>query len=186
MSVKRGQVRAHNRTSCNYLFKMGLLASAGATGLISVTGALAQQTPTPAPSSQIETITVSASRQGNENIQSVPMAISAINPAELENFGLSGLEDYTRMVPSLTLQELGPGINKIDIRGVNTSGIDYTDVQDRPLVAQYLDDTPISLQAQNPDLKVYDLERVEVLRGPQGTLYGEGAMAGTIRLITKQ
>lgn len=186
MSVKRGPARTHHRIFRNYLFKMGLLASAGATGLIAGSGALAQQTPAPAPSSQIETITVSASRQGNENIQSVPMAISAINPAELENFGLSGLEDYTRMVPSLTLQELGPGINKIDIRGVNTSGIDYTDVQDRPLVAQYLDDTPISLQAQNPDLKVYDLERVEVLRGPQGTLYGEGAMAGTIRLITKQ
>ena len=99
---------------------------------------------------------------------------------------MAGSEDYAKTVPSLSLQQLGPGINKIDIRGITTSGLDYTDVQDRPLVTVYLDDTPISLQAQNPDLKVFDLERVEVLRGPQGTLYGAGAMAGTIRLITEE
>jgi iron complex outermembrane receptor protein len=148
----------------------------------------AQQAPAPAQASQsqLEQIVVTASRQGEQNIQDIPMAISAIAPQSLEIFGLSGMEDYSRMVPSLNLQQLGPGINKIDIRGITTSGIDYTDVQDRPLVTVYLDDTPISLQAQNPDLKVFDLERVEVLRGPQGTLYGAGAMSGTIRLITKK
>jgi outer membrane receptor protein involved in Fe transport len=151
----------------------------------------AQQAPAPQSQStessdQLEQVVVTASRQGEQNIQDIPMAISAITPQSLETFGLSGLEDYSRMVPSLNLQQLGPGINKIDIRGITTSGIDYTDVQDRPLVTVYLDDTPISLQAQNPDLKVFDLERVEVLRGPQGTLYGAGAMAGTIRLITKK
>jgi outer membrane receptor protein involved in Fe transport len=135
---------------------------------------------------QLEQVVVTASRQGEENIQNIPMAISAISPESLEKFGLGGLEDYAKMVPSLSLQQFGPGINKIDIRGITTSGIDYTDVQDRPLVAVYLDDTPISLQAQNPDIKVFDLERAEVLRGPQGTLYGAGAMSGTIRLITKK
>jgi iron complex outermembrane receptor protein len=136
--------------------------------------------------SQLDQIVVTASRQGEENIQNIPMAISAISPDSLEKFGLGGLEDYAKMVPSLSLQQFGPGINKIDIRGITTSGIDYTDVQDRPLVTVYLDDTPISLQAQNPDIKVFDLERAEVLRGPQGTLYGAGAMSGTIRLITKK
>ncbi len=135
-------------------------------------------------SGQLKEIVVSASREGQENIQKIPMAISAIRPNALEQFGLGGLSDYAKMVPSLTLQQFGPGINKIDIRGITTSGIDYTDVQDRPLVAIYLDDTPISLQAQNPDLKVFDLKRVEILRGPQGTLYGAGSMSGTIRLIT--
>jgi iron complex outermembrane receptor protein len=151
--------------------------------------AAAQQAPaaqTQANQSQLEQIVVTSSRQGEQNIQDIPMAISAITPQSLETFGLTGIEDYSRMVPSLNMQELGPGINKIDIRGITTSGIDYTDVQDRPLVTVYLDDTPISLQAQNPDLKVFDLERVEVLRGPQGTLYGAGAMSGTIRLITKK
>ncbi|MGA2710450.1 MAG: TonB-dependent receptor [Steroidobacteraceae bacterium] len=146
----------------------------------------AAQSQTSQSSSQLEPVVVTASRQGEQNIQDIPMAISAITPQSLETFGLSGMEDYSRMVPSLNLQQLGPGINKIDIRGITTSGIDYTDVQDRPLVTVYLDDTPISLQAQNPDLKVFDLERVEVLRGPQGTLYGAGAMSGTVRLITKK
>jgi iron complex outermembrane receptor protein len=151
--------------------------------------AVAQQAPaaqTQTSQSQLEQIVVTSSRQGEQNIQDIPMAISAVTPQSLETFGLSGMEDYSRMVPSLNLQQLGPGINKIDIRGITTSGIDYTDVQDRPLVTVYLDDTPISLQAQNPDLKVFDLERVEVLRGPQGTLYGAGAMSGTIRLITRK
>jgi outer membrane receptor protein involved in Fe transport len=59
-----------------------------------------------------------------------------------------------------------------------------SDTSDRSLVAVYLDDTPISVQGQTPDLKIYDLERVEILRGPQGTLYGAGSMSGTIRFIT--
>ena len=96
----------------------------------------AQQAPAPAQASQsqLEQIVVTASRQGEQNIQDIPMAISAIAPQSLEIFGLSGMEDYSRMVPSLNLQQLGPGINKIDIRGITTSGIDYTDVQDRPLL----------------------------------------------------
>jgi outer membrane receptor protein involved in Fe transport len=133
-----------------------------------------------------EEIVVTASRNGAANVQNVPIAVSVIRPDALESFGGSGLEDFTQMVPSLSMQEDGPGINKINIRGIVTSGLDYTDVQDRPTVAVYLDETPISLQAQNPDLKVFDLSRVEVLRGPQGTLYGAGAMSGTIRLITQK
>ena len=82
-------------------------------------------------STQLEQVVVTASRQGAENIQNVPMAISAISPDSLERFGLGGLEDYAKLVPSLSLQQFGPGINKIDIRGITTSGIDYTDVQDR-------------------------------------------------------
>ena len=176
-----------NRTRCGAATLTAL--SFAAWSFAAPPEAVAQQAPaaqTQTSQSQLEQIVVSSSRQGEQNIQDIPMAISAVTPQSLETFGLTGIEDYSRMVPSLNLQQLGPGINKIDIRGITTSGIDYTDVQDRPLVTVYLDDTPISLQAQNPDLKVFDLERVEVLRGPQGTLYGAGAMSGTIRLITKK
>jgi outer membrane receptor for ferrienterochelin and colicin len=72
------------------------------------------------------------------------------------------------------------------MRGIVTNELDPTNSQSRALVALYLDDSAITQQAFNPDLHVYDLERVEVIRGPQGTLYGAGAMAGTIRLITKK
>jgi outer membrane receptor protein involved in Fe transport len=135
---------------------------------------------------QAEEVVVTASRNGAANVQNVPIAVSVIKPEALDAYGGTGLLDYTETVPSLSIEDFGPGINKITIRGINTTGLDYTNVQDRPLVAIYLDDTPISLQSQNPDLKVFDLSRVEVLRGPEGTLYGAGAMAGTIRLITQK
>jgi outer membrane receptor protein involved in Fe transport len=147
--------------------------------------AASRQTAAPAKDS-VEQVTVTASRNGAANVQNVPIAVSVIKPEALDQYGGTGLLDYTQTVPSLSIQDLGPGINKITIRGVNTTGLDYTNVQDRPLVAVYLDETPISLQSQNPDLKVFDLSRVEVLRGPEGTLYGAGAMAGTIRLITQK
>ncbi len=70
------------------------------------------------------------------------------------------------------------------MRGLTTGAYAGSDTSDRSLVAVYLDDTPISVQGQTPDLRVYDLERVEILRGPQGTLYGASSMAGTIRFVT--
>ena len=92
--------------------------------------------------------------------------------------------DLARFVPSLSITEDAPGSNKIDMRGLSTGAYASSDTSDRSLVAVYLDDTPISVQGQTPDLRVFDLDRVEVLRGPQGTLYGAGSMAGTIRFIT--
>jgi len=159
---------------------------ASAPWVLGIAPARADTEPAQPTATKPDEIVVTANRNGAANIQNVPITVSVIRPETLESFGGSGLEDYTQTVPSLSMQEDGPGINKINIRGVVTSGLDYTDVQDRPTVAVYLDETPISLQAQNPDLKVFDLARVEVLRGPQGTLYGAGAMSGTIRLITKK
>ncbi len=114
----------------------------------------------------------------------MPLAISVVNTDALEKSGATNFSSIAKFTPGLVFQEGAPGVNKIDIRGLATGGIVTSDVSERSLVAVYLDDTPISLQGQTPDLRVYDLERVEVLRGPQGTLYGAGSMAGTIRFIT--
>jgi len=84
------------------------------------------------------------------------------------------------------MQSVSPGENVIDMRGLVTSEVNPTNAQQRSLVALYLDDASIGQEGFNPDLHVYDLERIEVIRGPQGTLYGAGSMAGTIRLITKK
>ncbi len=135
---------------------------------------------------QIEEITVTATRQGRENIQNVPMAITALSPTMLSTLNLDGLQDYTKLAPSLSMEQEGAGFNSITIRGLATRQLDTSETEDRSLVAVYLDDTPISLKSGTPDLKVVDLEDVEILRGPQGTLYGAGAMAGTIRLVTKK
>ncbi|MET3471113.1 outer membrane receptor protein involved in Fe transport [Novosphingobium sp. 1529] len=136
------------------------------------------------PSGKIEDIVVTASRSGAESVQKVPIAISVVNVDTITKSGQGNLSDLQRFVPSLSITESAPGFNKFNMRGLSTGGYRTSDTSDRSLVAVYLDDTPISVQGQTPDLKVYDLERVEVLRGPQGTLYGAGSMAGTVRFVT--
>jgi outer membrane receptor protein involved in Fe transport len=134
----------------------------------------------------LQEIVVSASRVGDESVQKVPMAISVVSPAALDAKGLSGISDFVGELPSVNLQSVSPGENVVDMRGLVTNEVNPTNAQQRSLVALYLDDASIGQEGFNPDLHVYDLERVEVIRGPQGTLYGAGSMAGTIRLITKK
>ncbi|KPF73483.1 hypothetical protein IP88_09145 [alpha proteobacterium AAP81b] len=155
------------------------------TSLLSIVAATAvSAAETEAPTDEI---IVTAERGAARNLQDVPIAVTAITPDRLDRTASFSLADLTRYTPALNIVEAGPGINKIEIRGLTTGQLvpnSTSDVQDRSLVAVYLDDAVISLQGQNPDLKVIDLERVEVLRGPQGTLYGAGSMTGTIRYIT--
>src|ERR1700727_1236133 len=161
-----------------------LAAMTGAV-LIALTPSVHAQS-APSNSEGLEEIVVSATRQGVESVQRVPMAITVISATELQNKGLGSVADFGRTIPSVNMQEDSPGVNAIEMRGVVTTGPDITTLQDRSLTSTYLDDAPISIQSANPDLKVFDLERIEVIRGPQGTLYGAGSMSGTIRMITKK
>ena len=146
----------------------------------------AQANPQPAPanSGELTDIVVTANRSGAESLQNVSMPISVVNVDQITKSGQGNLSDLAKFTPSLSITEGAPGYNKFNMRGLSTGGYASSDTSDRSLVAVYLDDTPISVQGQTPDLKVYDLERVEILRGPQGTLYGAGSMAGTIRFVT--
>ena len=146
--------------------------------------ALAHGVASAADAPKSDEIVVTANRSGAESLQHVAMAISAINTDRLDKAGANSFTDLAHLTPSLNITEGAPGFNKFDMRGLTTGAYRTSDTSDSSLVAIYLDDTPISIQGQTPDLKVYDLERVEVLRGPQGTLYGAGSMAGTIRFIT--
>ena len=134
----------------------------------------------------LQEIVVSATRLGEESVEKIPMAISVISPAALDAKGLSGISDFLGELPSVNLQSVSPGENTLSMRGLVTAEVNPTNAQQRSLVALYLDDSSIGQEGFNPDLHVYDLERIEVIRGPQGTLYGAGSMAGTIRLITKK
>lgn len=134
----------------------------------------------------LQEIVVSATRVGDESVQKIPMAISVVSPAALDSKGLGSISDFVGELPSVNMQSVSPGENVIDMRGLVTSEVNPTNAQQRSLVALYLDDASIGQEGFNPDLHVYDLERIEVIRGPQGTLYGAGSMAGTIRLITKK
>jgi iron complex outermembrane recepter protein len=169
------------------------LVSVGAAALAAGAPAAAQTTPegegtdtsvSGAASAELDDIIVTANRAGAESLQKLPTAIAVVNVDQVTKSGQGNLVDIAKFTPSLSITEGGPGFNKFNMRGLSTGGYASSDTSDRTLVAVYLDDTPISVQGQTPDLRVYDLERVEVLRGPQGTLYGAGSMAGTIRFVT--
>jgi outer membrane receptor protein involved in Fe transport len=161
-----------------------ILLSAVSLSALSASGAFAQTAAPSTGSNQLQEVVVTANRSGAESVQNVAIPISVVNPTEADRSGLGNLSDLTKFSPSLSIVEGAPGFNQITMLGLTSMPYRTSDTSDRSLVAVYLDDTPISVQGQTPDLRVYDLERVEILRGPQGTLYGDSSMAGTIRYIT--
>lgn len=137
---------------------------------------------------QIETIQVTATKR-SESIQEIPVSVTALNGEALENLGVDNFQDYVEFLPNVVFQGTGPGQNEIYIRGAATSqtNIAVSSVQAlQPSVALYLDEQPISMQGRNLDIFATDMERVEVLPGPQGTLFGASSQSGTVRLITKK
>lgn len=130
-------------------------------------------------------IIVTATRR-NSTVQDVPFSINAQSEADLQRSGATTIEDISRNVAGLTVQNLGPGQSQVAVRGVSSGQI----VRDQPGVKEqvgiYLDESVISLSLFTPDIDLFDLNRVETLRGPQGTLFGSGSVGGTIRYITNQ
>ena len=130
----------------------------------------------------LEEVIVTAERR-TQNQQDVPTALQAFTGRGLERRGADGFEDYVLSVPGLSFRDQGAGATRIAIRGVsNVSASDFGVTTPVSTVGLYLNDVPIQGTSQLPDLNLYDLERIEVLKGPQGTLYGEGAMGGAIRM----
>jgi iron complex outermembrane receptor protein len=118
-------------------------------------------------------------------LQDVPFSVAAPSESQIRNAGADSIVDLARNVTGLTISDLGPGQSQIAIRGISSGQV----IRDQPGVKEqvgvYLDETPISVALFTPDLVLYDLERFEVLRGPQGTLFGAGSESGTLRYITK-
>jgi len=133
----------------------------------------------------VEEITVTAMLR-EQNVNDVPFSIAAPSESDLRERGVDDLEGVARNVGSFTVQNLGPGQSQVAMRGVSSGQI----VRDQPGVKEqvgaYLDDTNISLSLFTPDLDLFDVGRVEVLRGPQGTLFGAGSLSGTVRYISNQ
>ncbi len=135
----------------------------------------------------LEEVVVTA-RKRAESMFKVPIGITVMGEDYIDNLGAQDFTDLMPSVASLNAFQNGPGRTRLSIRGVG-SGTNVTndnDTQNGETVSIYLDEIPISLGTLNPELGLFDLERVEVLRGPQGTLYGAGAMAGTIRQVSKK
>jgi iron complex outermembrane recepter protein len=170
----------------------GPTALAWALLLASASASLGQSTPPPDPApagepevTAAEEITVTA-RKREESIQDVPFSVAAPSEEELRARGVEDLEGVAVNVPGFTVQNLGPGQSQVAMRGVSSGQI----VRDQPGVKEqvgiYLDESAISLSLFTPDIDLFDMSRVEVLRGPQGTLFGAGSLSGTVRYITNQ
>jgi outer membrane receptor protein involved in Fe transport len=137
---------------------------------------------------KIEVIEVTATKR-TESIQEVPVTVTALTGDSLEALGVSNFDEYVEFLPNVVFQGTGPGQNEIYIRGAATTqtNIAVSSVQAlQPSVAFYLDEQPVSMQGRNLDVYATDVERVEVLPGPQGTLFGASSQSGTVRLITNK
>jgi outer membrane receptor protein involved in Fe transport len=134
--------------------------------------------------SNIEEIIVTATKR-ESRIEDLPMSVQAITGSRLESANVNDFMDYAELIPSLSYIQYGPGRSAFYIRGTsdgnfgNLAGPNTT-------VAMYIDESPINTVGLNPDLHIYDMERIEVLNGPQGTLYGSSAQGGTVKLITNK
>jgi iron complex outermembrane receptor protein len=120
-----------------------------------------------------------------ENLQSVPISIQALSTQKLSEANVSNFNDYTKLTPSVSFQTTEPGVTNVYIRGV-ASGGDGNHSGSLPSVGVYLDEQPVTTIGGTLDVHIYDIARIEVLRGPQGTLYGASSEAGTIRIITNK
>ncbi len=129
---------------------------------------------------------VVTARKREETVEEVPISVAAPTESELRDRGATTLEEVAQNVAGFTVQNLGPGQSQVAMRGVSSGQI----VRDQPGVKEqvgvYLDESVVSLSLFTPDLDLFDLSRIEVLRGPQGTLFGSGSESGTVRYITNQ
>ena len=164
---------------------MARLGLSTALGVCLCGVASAQQAPAPATNTQLEEIVVTASKRSS-TVQETPLSISAVTGQDMLDRGITDFNSVAATTPGVSLKSSGPGQTEFELRGLTSSG------GSSPTVGFYLDDVPLTAPAtaQNGkvviDPNVYDLNRVEVLRGPQGTLYGAGSEGGTIKIITNQ
>ncbi|TDF39924.1 TonB-dependent receptor [Alteromonadaceae bacterium M269] len=169
-----------NKVSAGILAALGTLF--GVAGNASAQDATNQDV---AEEAAIEKITVTATKRAS-SIKDVPFSVNAQSQADIERAGATNLEEVSRNVAGLIIQNLGPGQSQVAVRGVSAGQIARDQPGVKEQVGVYLDESVISLSLFTPDLDLYDLNRVETLRGPQGTLFGSGSIGGTIRYITNQ
>ncbi|MFW6092858.1 MAG: TonB-dependent receptor [Pseudomonadota bacterium] len=137
---------------------------------------------------ELEELVVTATKR-QASMQTVPVSVNALQEDALDDYRVQDFGDYVQMLPNVNIQGTGPGQNEVYIRGAATeqSVLSISTTQgSAPAVAFYQDEQPVSFGGRNLDVYATDLERIEVLPGPQGTLFGVSSQAGTVRLITNK
>src|SRR5438067_7205123 len=132
-----------------------------------------------------EEITVTAMKR-EDVVRKVPFSLTATGEETLRVRGATDIEDVAANVGGFSVQNLGPGQSQVAIRGLSSGQIARDQPGVKEQVGVYLDESVISMSLFTPDLDLFDVNRVEVLRGPQGTLFGAGSESGTVRYITNQ
>src|ERR1700683_4974128 len=180
-NVRGSEMKANPKISA----AVAAILSAPATSLVF---AAAGDAESPAPSNELTEVIVTAQRR-SENIQNVPISVQALTSETLQQLSVTTFDDYIRYLPNVTQAAWGPGNSLIFMRGLSSGALGTqgsgTDAN-FPNVAVYLDDQSAQMPYRNLDIYAADIERIEVLEGPQGTLFGAGAEAGVIRYITNK
>jgi iron complex outermembrane receptor protein len=161
-------------------FIMTPLAAGVIAALNPANPALAQESEE--SSKGLEEITVTATRR-EMNLQDVAQSITAFSSQDIADMGVRTMADYIKAMPSIALTETKPGVTSLSIRGISNGAFDYR-LQDQTTI--YLDEQAMTTSAQNISVRPIDMERLEVLPGPQGTLFGSSSQTGTLRLITNK
>jgi iron complex outermembrane receptor protein len=132
-----------------------------------------------------EDVTVTAMKR-EETIFNTPVSVAAPTEDVMRERGINNIEDVAANVADFTVQNLGPGQSTVAMRGVSSGQIARDQPGVKEQVGAYLDESVVSLSLFTPDMDLFDMNRVEVLRGPQGTLFGSGSLSGTVRYISNQ
>jgi iron complex outermembrane recepter protein len=157
--------------------------------ILAATVALPREIATTTPSGdELQEVIVTANRR-EENLQDVPTTIQVLTGETLAKLNATTFDDFVKYLPAVTAHGVGPGQNSIYVRGLGTAdtgiqGSGFTGIF--PNVAVYLDEQSVQLPGRNLDVYAADLDRIEILEGPQGTLFGAGAEAGVVRYITNK
>jgi len=141
-----------------------------------------------AASTALQEVTVTAQRRA-ENLQDVPITVQALTGKQLEELNVVSFTDLLKYTPNVSYSGNGPGTGNIFMRGlggVGSGNQSQSTTAPFPNVGLYLDEQSMQFPARNNDVYLVDMERVEILEGPQGTLFGGGAQAGAIRYITNK
>jgi outer membrane receptor protein involved in Fe transport len=143
---------------------------------------------TPSPTTSVEEVVVTAQRR-SQNLENVPSTIQAFTGDTLDNLHVTTTDQIMKYLPNVTFGSNGPGQGNIFMRGLSAGfagNQSSASIGNYPNVATYLDDQAFTFPSRNVDIYAVDMERVEILEGPQGTLFGGGAEAGAVRYITNK
>jgi iron complex outermembrane recepter protein len=168
----------------NTTLKLAIVGALGLAGpLLSQRSTALDAVAQPTDSYQLQTIVVTAEKR-EEPLKNVPMSVTALSGGSLDDLQLKDFSDYAAMVPGLSLASAQPGLTRLTLRGQNAGGVGST-------VAVYIDESPFGSSSAllngsvlTGDFDTWDLQRIEVLRGPQGTLYGANSEGGLLKFVT--